>query len=96
MEVLGLSEDELCTVLGADPLTVLSGQADDQAEVPILLALLAEARERAGETVLRRWLRTSGPRGVPLELLLGRDFAGFEDALAELGERGWILRGGGS
>jgi hypothetical protein len=95
MEVLGLSEDELCVVLGADPLTVLSGQADDQAEVPILLALLAEARERAGDAVLRRWIRTSGPRGVPLALLLGRDFAGFEDALADLGERGWILRGGG-
>ena len=95
MEVLGLSEDELCAVLDADSLTVLSGQADDQAEVPILLALLAEARERAGDAVLRRWIRTSGPRGVPLELLLGRDFVGFEDALADLGERGWILMGGG-
>ncbi len=95
MEVLGLTEEELCTVLDSDPLTVLSGQADDRPEVPILLALRAEARERAGEAVLRRWVRTRGRRGAPLTLLLAREFRAFEDALADLGERGWVLRGGG-
>jgi hypothetical protein len=28
----------------------------------------------------------------PLKLLLAHDFAGFEDALGELAERGFILR----
>jgi hypothetical protein len=42
--------------------------------------------------VLRRWVRASGPAGVPLALLLNRDFAAFEDALATLVERGFIIR----
>ena len=58
----------------------------------ILLELLHEAEERVGAPTLRRWLRASGPRGVPLQLLLRQDFAGFEDALADLAERGFILR----
>lgn len=33
-------------------------------------------------------------RGRPLQLLLQRDFAGFEDALAEYRERGFIIRRG--
>jgi hypothetical protein len=45
--------------------------------------------------VLRRWVRAAGPQGRPLELLLRRDFAAFEDALATLAERGFVLRGGG-
>jgi hypothetical protein len=44
--------------------------------------------------VLRRWVRATGPSGRPLDSLLARDFAGFEDALATLAERGFILRGG--
>lgn len=95
MDLLGLSEDELCAVLDTDPLTLLSGQLEHRPELPILLELLAEAEERAGPAVLRRWVRTAGPRGVPVELLVARDFAAFEDALGDLGERGWVLRGGG-
>jgi hypothetical protein len=95
MELLGLSEDELCTVLDVDPLTLLSGQLDHRPELPILLDLLAEPAERAGQTVLRRWVRAPGPSGVPLEALLRRDFGSFEDALADLGNRGFVLRGGG-
>jgi hypothetical protein len=95
MELLGLSEDELCTVLGVDPLTILSGQLDHRPELPILLDLLAEPAERAGQTVLRRWVRASGPSGVPIEALLRRDFGSFEDALADLADRGFVLRGGG-
>src|ERR1700736_868508 len=61
MELLGLSEDELCEVLAVDPLTLLSGQLDHNAELPILLDLLDEASERAGAQVLTRWVRAAGP-----------------------------------
>jgi hypothetical protein len=96
MELLGLSDDELCRTLDADPLSLLSGQLEHRTELPILLDLLAEARERAGPAVLRRWVRARGPRGRPIEALTGGDFAAFEDALAELAERGFVLRGGGA
>ncbi len=95
MDLLGLSEDELCRTLGVDPLTLLSGQLEHRGELPILLDLLAEARERAGAAVLRRWVRASGPHGRPIDMLTRRDFASFENALAELAERGFVLRGGG-
>jgi hypothetical protein len=95
MDVLGLTEDELFQILDADALTVLSGQLDHRPELPILLDLVGEARERAGAGVLRRWVRASGPRGRPIDALLGRDFGAFEDALADLAERGFVLRGGG-
>lgn len=97
MDLLGLSEDELCTALAADPLELLSGQLDHRPELGILLDLLAEAQERAGAPVLRRWVRATGPSGArPLDALLQRDFAAFEDRLAELAERGFVLRGGGA
>ena len=95
MELLGLTEDELCQALGVDPLTLLSGQLDHRPELPILLDLLAEARERAGPAVLRRWVRAAGPHGRPIDHLLARDFPAFEDALADLAQRGFVLRGGG-
>lgn len=95
MELLGLSEDELCRILDVDPLTLLSGQLDHRAELPILLDLLDEASERAGPAVLRRWVRVSGPAGTPIDALVRRDFGAFEDALGELAERGFVLRGGG-
>lgn len=95
MTLLGLSEDELCTLLAVDPLSLLSGQLDHRPELPILLDLLAEAEERAGAPVLRRWLRASGPAGRPLDALLARDFGRFEDQLGELAQRGFILRAGG-
>jgi hypothetical protein len=74
---------------------VIGGDLDHKPELPILLDLLAEAEERAGPAVLRRWLRVAGPAGRPLDLLLARDFAAFEDALATLADRGFVLRGGG-
>ncbi len=95
MELLGLSEEELCQVVDVDPLTLLSGQLQHRAELPILLDLLGEARERAGAAVLRRWVRATGPHGRPIEMLVKRDFAAFEDALSDLAERGFVLRGGG-
>jgi hypothetical protein len=94
MTLLGLSEEELCAVLDVDPLTLLSGQLDHRPELPILLDLLAEAEERAGAPVLRRWVRANGPHGTPIDILTRRDFATFEDALADLADRGFVLRGG--
>ena len=94
MELLGLSEDELCQTLRVDALTLLSGQLESNTELPILLDLLAEAEEQAGPAVLRRWVRATGPRGRPIEALTGRDFPAFEDALSELRARGFVLRGG--
>ena len=95
MDRLGLTEEELCTVLGVDPLTVIAGDLDDKPQLPILLALTGEAAERVGEDVLRRWLRATGPRGRPVDHLLVSDYGAFEDDLATLAERGLVLRRGG-
>jgi len=95
MELLGLSENELCRTLDVDPLTLLSGQLEHRYELPILLSLLDEAEQRAGSQVLRRWVRAAGPAGRPIDALVGRDFGTFEDALSELAARGFVLRGGG-
>lgn len=95
MDLLGLSEEELCTALAADPLELLSGQLDHRPELAILLDLLADAQERAGAPALRRWVRAQAPSGRPLDALLARDFSAFEDQLAALAERGFIVRGGG-
>jgi hypothetical protein len=90
-ELLGLSEEELLLALDADPLSVITGELEHRPELPILLDLLAEAEERAGAPVLRRWVRADGPSGRPLDLLLAREFSAFEDALDVLAERGFVL-----
>ena len=95
MELLGLTEDEICRALGADPLTVLSGQLDHRGELPILLALVEDACEQAGKSVLKRWVRAGRSGSRPIDTLVRRDFQAFEDALAELSERGFVLKGGG-
>jgi hypothetical protein len=95
MERLGLSDDELCAILDVDPLTVITGELDHKPELPILLTLTEEAAERVGEPVLRRWARANGPGGRPVDHLLQRDFAAFEDDLQALADRGFVLRGGG-
>jgi len=92
MQRLGLSDEELMAVLDTDPLSVITDELDHRPEIGILLTLTQEAEEQAGPEVLRRWLRAGSP--PPLDLLLRRDFAAFEDALAQLAERGFILRGG--
>jgi hypothetical protein len=94
MDRLGLTEDELCDVLGVDPLSVIAGELDDKPQLPILLALTEEAAERVGEAVLRAWVRAAGPRGRPVDHLLAQDYAAFEDDLATLAERGFVLRRG--
>ena len=78
-------------MLDADPLAVVSGDLDHKPELPILLDLLAEAEENAGAATLRRWVRAAGPAGTPIDLLLSRDFSAFEDALATLAERGFVI-----
>lgn len=93
MDLLGLSEEELCRILDTDALGLLSGQLEHPAELRILLDLLAQAREQAGAATVRRWARASGPLGRPIEMLLARDFARFEDALADLSDRGFVVRG---
>lgn len=95
LELLALSEDELCAVLDADPLTLLSGQLDHRPELAILVTLLEEAAQRAGPAVLTRWVRATGPGGRPIDALTARDFAAFEDALDALQRNGFVLRGGG-
>jgi hypothetical protein len=74
----------------------VTGELDHRPELPILDDLLAEAQERAGPEVLRRWVRAHGPGGRPLDHLLARDFPAFEDDLQLLAERGFVLRGGRS
>jgi hypothetical protein len=92
MERLGLDEDELCTTLDADPLTLVSGALDHKPQLPILLALTEQAATNVHPQALRRWVRTSGPAGRPLDHLLARDYARFEDALDELAQRGFVIR----
>jgi hypothetical protein len=87
-ERLGLTDEELLDVLDADPLTVVAGDLDHRPEIPILLALT----EDVDTAVLRRWLRATGAHGRPLDLLLARDFAAFEDAVEALRSRGLVLR----
>jgi hypothetical protein len=94
MDRLGLSEDELCVVLDADPLSVIAGELDHKPQLPILLALTEAAAERVAGGVLPRWVRSTGPNGRPLDHLLARDYAAFEDDLQSLADRGFVLRGG--
>lgn len=94
MDMLGLSEDELCQVLAEDPLSLLSGQVEHRAELPILVELCEQAMGQVGEGALRRWVRVAGPAGRPIDALLARDFARFEDAVEDLGRRGFVVRRG--
>lgn len=92
-ERLGLGDDELCTALAAGPLAVISGELDHRPELPILLALTDGPAERLGTPALRRWLRTRGPAGRPLDHLLTRDFQAFEAAVETLDRRGFVIGG---
>ena len=93
-ERLGLTDDEILAILDADPLSVLGGELEHKPQLALLLALTNEPAEQVGVPTLQRWLRTSGPAGRPVDLLVRRDFGGFEDALATLEARGLIIRRG--
>lgn len=60
---------------------MITGDEDHRPEVHVLLQLIGT------EPPPKAWVR-----GRPLQLLLQRDFAGFEDALNEYREKGFILR----
>lgn len=72
---LGLSEEELLTILDADPLSLIGDDLDHRPELPILLALT----EPFAPSLLHIWVRNG-----PIDLLLARDFAAFETALEKL------------
>ena len=93
MQRLGLTDDELCALLDVDPIAVITDELDHRPELGILLDLTAEAEDRVGTALLRRWTRTAGPSGRPVDHLLARDFPAFEDALATLAERGFVIGG---
>lgn len=93
LDRLGLTDDELCVILAVDPIAVISGDLDHRPELPILLALTDEPATRLGTGVLRRWVRTGGPAGRPLDHLLARDFGAFEVAVERLDERGFVIGG---
>ncbi|MGX6447666.1 hypothetical protein ACVU7I_06315 [Patulibacter sp. S7RM1-6] len=91
-ERLGLTDEELLQILDADPLSVLGGELDHKPQLRLLLALTEEPAEQVGVPTLRRWLRTAGPAGRPVDLLVRREFGAFEDALATLQARGLVIR----
>ncbi|MGN6170798.1 MAG: hypothetical protein ACTHQQ_21905, partial [Solirubrobacteraceae bacterium] len=80
-------------ILDVDPLALISGQLEHAHQLPILLDLLSEPRNQVGAPALKRWVRTEGPEGTPIDALLKRDFAAFERALGELERRGFVIKG---
>ncbi len=83
-------------MLDEDPLTLLTGELDHQPELPILLDLLAEAEERAGRAGAAALGAGAGPARAGRWTRCWRaTSARFEDALATLAERGFVLRSGG-
>ncbi|MGE4427095.1 MAG: hypothetical protein AB7G37_11645 [Solirubrobacteraceae bacterium] len=89
---LGLTDDEVLRVLDVDPLTLMAGEVAHKPELPLLLRLTEAPAERLGPATLRRWLRTSGPHGRPIDRLTAREFGAFEDALETLDDRGLVVR----
>ncbi len=55
-------------------------------------SLTEEAAEKVQADALRRWVRTTGPAGRPLDHLLAQDYGAFEDALATLETQGFVVR----
>ena len=76
--LLGLSDEELLTILDSDPLAVITGEEDYRPEVRILLQLLGE--DDSGRPP--RWLRRAHRPAAHCCLQRGTS-ARFEDALAE-------------
>ena len=95
MDLLGLSEEELCTILDADALTLLSGQLDHRPELKILLELLAEPEEQTGKTILRRWVRATGPTGSRSTTWKDETSRRSSQTSRTLNERGFLLGGRG-
>lgn len=94
--LLGLDDAELCDVLGLSPVALLAGEADLLPQAGVLDELLRAATEQVQAAALQSWVRAAGPNGRPLDLLMARDYAGFEGALEALLSRGFVVRGGGA
>jgi hypothetical protein len=92
IELLALSDDELCAVLDVDALGAISGAAEEMPHLAILIDLLEQAAAQVGAAALARWVRASGPAGKPIDLLTAREFAAFERSLELLAERGIVVR----
>ena len=93
MERLGLGTRRALHRARRGPVVVIGGELEHRPELGILLALTGEAAERVGPDLLRRWLRTAGPAGRPIDHLLARDFPAFESAIETLAERGFVIGG---
>ena len=63
---------------------MITGEEDLRPEIRILLQLLED------NPPPRAWMRAGSPS--PLQRLLQQDFGGFEDALADYRERGFVIR----
>lgn len=74
-ERLALTDEELLAILDADPLSLISDDLAHRPELSILLAL-TEGHE---PSLLAIWVRNG-----PIEHLLARDFAAFENAIDAL------------
>ena len=79
---LALSDEEVLAIFDLDALGAIAEEVEHRPEVGILAVLSAEADDLLGAGSTARWLRAGRPRSRPLDLLLGGDFEGFEDALA--------------
>ena len=96
MELLGLSEDELCRLLDVDPLTLLSGQLEHRRELPILVELLDEAAERGGAAGAAALGAGAGTAGAPDRRAAGARLRGVRGCAGRARrQRGFVLRGGG-
>lgn len=93
---LGLADDELCDVLGLSPVQLLAGEGDLLPQTTVLDELLRASADQVNGEALRRWLRSSGPKGTPYEHLLAHDYGAFEDALEVLLSRGFVIRRSGA
>ena len=91
IELLGISDEELCRIFDTDPISVVSGQLDDRPEMEILLALLNEAILHVNAGIIPVWLRTKGLFGKPIDSLLSRNYAAFERDLEQLIQHGFVL-----
>ena len=96
MDRLGLTDDEALAVFDADPLSLIAGDLAHRPELRdprVPHGGRGRARGRPAPAPLAARRRPG--RAHPIDLLLAGDFAGFEDALAGLLERGLVLGGRG-
>lgn len=77
-------------MLDVGALELVGGDIDHKPQLPLLLALTEDVAQTGA---LPRWIRTTGPHGRPIDLLLAHDFGTFERAVDDLRERGFVIGG---